>query len=72
MESYIYHVISCYIIQKDKKVNNFYENVENDCDLLNKYTILIEPEGYTTAVNFNLTKEQKKELIEMGRKSFLN
>lgn len=58
-EKYLYNVISCYIIQKEKKINEMFK----------KHTIFIETGNCNSTVNFNLSIDEKEELLQHGRNS---
>lgn len=60
IESYIYHVLSCYVVQKEKHTSS---------DEYKKCTVYIHTENITQSINFSLTPLEKHRLIEMGYKS---
>ena len=64
MEEYIYHTFKCYTVQKERSTTLSYKYKE--------HTICLETEHVTTAVNFDLTRENKLDLIEIGYKSACN
>lgn len=64
IESYIYHILSCYMVQKEKHTTRS-EEFQN-C------TVYIHTEDITQSVNFALTAEEKHKLIEIGYKSVDN
>lgn len=67
IESFIYHILSCYMVQKEKHTTS-YEEYKN-C------TVYIHTEDITQSVNFSLTPVEKTRLIDIGYKSvndFLN
>lgn len=61
IESYIYHILSCYVVQKEKHTTRSKDY--KDC------TVYIHTEDITQSVNFSLTPIEKHRLIEMGYKS---
>ena len=61
IESYIYHILSCYMVQKEKKITTSEEY--KNC------TIYIHTEDITQSVNFALTTIEKTRLIDIGYKS---
>lgn len=61
IESYIYHILSCYMVQKEKYTTRNEEF--KDC------TVYIHTEDITQSVNFSLTPVEKHKLIELGYKS---
>lgn len=61
IESYIYHILSCYMVQKEKHTTRS-EEYQN-C------TVYIHTEDITQSVNFALTASEKNKLIEIGYKS---
>ena len=61
IESYIYHVLSCYMVQKEKRVTTSQEY--KNC------TVYIHTEDITQSVNFALTNIEKTRLIDIGYKS---
>lgn len=64
IESYIYHILSCYVVQKEKHTTRSEEY--KHC------TVYIHTEDITQSVNFSLTAEEKNKLIEIGYKSVDN
>lgn len=58
IESYIYHVLACFMVQRDRKttMNKEYKD----------HTIYIDTQGITQTVNFGLSALDKKKLIEIG------
>jgi hypothetical protein len=58
IESYIYHVLACFIIQREKKTTSN--------ELYKKNTICIHTEGITQTLNFELTRDEKIRLIQIG------
>jgi NTE family protein len=64
IESYIYHILSCYMVQKEKHTT-ITEEFKN-C------TVYIHTENITQSVNFSLTASEKHKLIEIGYKSIDN
>lgn len=61
IESYIYHVLACFIIQREKKTTSN--------ELYKASTICIHTEGITQTLNFELTRDQKIRLIQIGYNS---
>lgn len=61
IESYIYHILSCYMVQKEKRVTTSQEY--RNC------TVYIHTEDITQSVNFALTSIEKTRLIDIGYKS---
>lgn len=61
IESYIYHVLSCYMVQKEKRVTTSQDY--KNC------TVYIHTEDITQSVNFALTSLEKTRLIDIGYKS---
>jgi NTE family protein len=61
IESYIYHVLACFIIQREKKTTSN--------ELYKASTICIHTEGITQTLNFELTNEEKTRLIQIGYNS---
>ena len=61
IESYIYHILSCYVVQKEKHTSRSNE--------FKKCTVYIHTEGVTQSVNFALTPQEKYKLIEIGYKT---
>jgi predicted acylesterase/phospholipase RssA len=61
IESYIYHILSCYMVQKEKRVTTSEEY--RNC------TVYIHTEDITQSVNFALTSIEKTRLIDIGYKS---
>lgn len=61
LDSYIYNIMKCFIIQRDKEttLSNIYK----------EHTIYIETENVTNVINFELTKDEKDELINIGYNS---
>lgn len=64
IESYIYHILSCYMVQKEKHTTRTEE--------FKNCTVYIHTEDITQSVNFTLTAEEKHKLIEIGYKSISN
>lgn len=64
IESYIYHILSCYVVQKEK------HTTRNDD--FKKCTIYIHIENVTQSVNFALTPVEKNKLIRIGYDSTNN
>jgi predicted acylesterase/phospholipase RssA len=59
IESFIYHVITCYMVQKEKHTSNLKQF--KDC------TVYIHTKNIaTTSINFALTPLEKNELIQIG------
>jgi NTE family protein len=61
VESYIYHILTCYVVQKEKQTSRSSE--------FKKCTVYIHTEDITQSVNFSLTPVEKNKLIEVGYKS---
>jgi predicted acylesterase/phospholipase RssA len=61
VESYIYHVLACFMVQKDRKItlNQDYKD----------HTIFIDTQGITQTVNFGLSSSEKTKLINLGYKA---
>ena len=64
IEEYVFHTFNCYMVQKERSTTLSYKYKE--------HTICLETEHITTAVNFDLTRENKLDLIELGYKSACN
>jgi NTE family protein len=64
IESYIYHILSCYMVQKEKHTTRTEE--------FRNCTVYIHTEDITQSVNFSLTAAEKNKLIEIGYKSINN
>lgn len=58
IESFIYHTLTCYIVQKEKTILKQEE--------YKKRTIFIHTDHVSQTINFALTKEQKELLIKIG------
>lgn len=58
ISSYIYNVMRCLIIQKEKHTTL--------TDIYKEHTIYIEAGPFSEGINFALTTKQKKELIKVG------
>jgi NTE family protein len=58
IESYIYHALSCYMIQKEKQTTM--------SEKYQAHTIFIHTENITQTVNFSLSPNDKKKLIDIG------
>lgn len=58
IESYMYHVLTCYVVQKEKHTSR--TNEYKNC------TVYIHTENITQSVNFALTAQEKHKLIEIG------
>jgi NTE family protein len=58
IESYIYHVLACFIIQREKKTTSN--------EMYKKRTVCIHTETITQTLNFELTREEKLRLIQIG------
>ena len=61
IESFVYHVMACFIVQRDRKTTTSEEYKD--------HTVYINTEGITQTINFNLDHNQKDKLIEMGYKA---
>jgi NTE family protein len=61
IESYIYNVMKCFMVQKEKETTLSY--------IYKEHTICIETEDVTHILNFGLTEEEKKMLINIGYES---
>lgn len=61
IESYIYHILSCFMVQRERKItmNKEYQD----------HTIFIDTQGITQTVNFGLSPLEKKKLIDIGYKT---
>ena len=64
IESYIYHILSCYMVQKEKHTTR--------TEKFKECTVYIHTEDITQSVNFSLTACEKHKLIEIGYKSISN
>lgn len=60
-ESYIYNVMKCFMVQKEKETTLSY--------IYKDHTICIETEHVTNLLNFGLTDEEKNKLINIGYES---
>lgn len=58
IDSYIYHVLSCYVLQKEKYTSR--TKAFQNC------TVYIHTENITNTINFGLTVQEKHKLIEIG------
>jgi NTE family protein len=58
IENFIYHVLSCYIIQKEKRTTQ--------AEQYKPHVIFIHTENITQTVNFSLSINDKKKLIKLG------
>jgi NTE family protein len=58
IESFIYHILTCYVVQKEKHTSRREE--------FKKCTVYIHTENITQSVNFGLTAQEKHKLIEIG------
>jgi NTE family protein len=61
IESFIYHILSCYMVQKEKHTTRTEE--------FKNCTVYIHTEDITQSVNFALTVDEKNKLIDIGYKS---
>jgi len=64
IDEYVYHTFNCYMVQKERSTTLSYKYKE--------HTICLETEHVTTAVNFDLTRQNKVDLIEIGYRSACN
>ena len=60
IEHFIYHILSCYVVQKEKHTTRTQE--------FKNCTVYIDTEMITQSVNFALTPQEKHKLIEIGYK----
>jgi NTE family protein len=58
IDSYVFHVVSCFIVQKEKHTSL--------SQTFRDHTIYIHTEGVTHTINFSLTEAEKLRLIEIG------
>lgn len=58
IESFIYHILTCYVVQKEKHTSRREE--------FKNCTVYIHTENITQTVNFGLTPQEKHKLIEIG------
>jgi NTE family protein len=58
LESYIYHILACFMVQRDRKITLNEDYTE--------HTIFIDTKGITQTVNFGLSLHEKKQLIQIG------
>lgn len=58
IESFIYHVLTCYVVQKEKHTSRTEE--------FKNCTVYIHTENITQSVNFGLTAQEKHKLIDIG------
>lgn len=58
IESFIYHILTCYVVQKEKHTSRIEE--------FKICTVYIDTENITQSVNFGLTAQEKNKLIEIG------
>jgi NTE family protein len=58
IERYIYHVMTCFFSQRDKKISM--------ADLYKPHTIYIDIKNITSSMNLGLSSIDKKKLIELG------
>lgn len=63
-DSYLFHLMSCFMVQKEKETTLSYKYRE--------HTICIEAQAVTQAVNFSLTEDDRTSLIEIGYKAAKN
>ena len=61
IESYIYHILSCFMVQRERKVTM--DTTYKD------HTIFIDTQGITQTINFGLSPLDKKKLIDIGYKT---
>lgn len=61
IESFIYHVLSCYVVQKEKHTTR--------SELFKKCTVYIHTEQIYSSLNFSLTPIEKNNLINIGYKA---
>lgn len=61
LEDYIYNIMKCFIVQKEKETTLSY--------LYKEHTICIEAEDVTNILNFELTGDEKDKLINLGYES---
>ena len=61
IESYIYHILACFMVQRERKItmNKEYKD----------HTIFLDTQGITQTVNFGLSPLDKKKLIDIGYKT---
>lgn len=61
IESYIYHILACFMVQRERKItmNKDYR----------EHTIFLDTQGITQTVNFGLSPLDKKKLIDIGYKT---
>lgn len=64
IESYIYHVLTCYVVQKEKDNSRCKEY--QDC------TVYIHTEEIKHSIDFALTPREKNRLVEIGYNSISN
>lgn len=64
IQEYVFHTFNCYMVQKERSTTLSYKYKE--------HTICLRTEHVTTAVNFDLSRENKLDLIEIGYKSACN
>ena len=60
LEDYIYHILACFMVQKDRKITLNKEYID--------HTVYIDTQGITQTVNFALTSHEKLKLISLGYK----
>jgi predicted acylesterase/phospholipase RssA len=58
IESFIYHTLTCYVVQKEKHTSRTEE--------FKNCTVYIDTENITQTINFGLTPQEKHKLIEIG------
>lgn len=58
IEKYIYHVLSCFLSQRDRRIIL--------ADTYKKHTIYIDIKNITSSMNLGLSSTNKKKLIEIG------
>jgi NTE family protein len=58
IESFIYHILTCYVVQKEKHTSRTEE--------FKNCTVYVHTENITQSVNFGLTPQEKHKLIEIG------
>lgn len=63
-DSYLFHLMNCFLVQKEKETTLSYKYME--------HTVCIEAQSVTHTVNFSLSEEDKLRLIEIGYNSACN
>jgi len=63
-DNYLFHLMTCFLVQKEKETTLSYKYID--------HTICIEAQSVTHTVNFSLSEDDKRRLIEIGYESASN